>query len=173
MQAALGAVIVDFQITVLGVTGQGFPVRQRASNGLSFGTLRQNLGLLSLQARLDVVQDGYRLGLTQRQPSLTVKLHVAGFPLHAVQQPDMRQHDRRAHQVGRLRFVELAPRMRPASDFDHVTPAIAPNRMATILYGAAHYREYMPYERLEQGVKLMERADISVVRVGDNITLEA
>ena len=38
----------------------------------------------------------------------------------------------------------------------------------TILYGASYYLEYMPYERLEQDVQLMEKAGISLVRVGES-----
>jgi len=38
----------------------------------------------------------------------------------------------------------------------------------TILYGVAYYHEYMPYERLETDVKLMQDAGISVVRVGES-----
>ena len=78
-QAALGTVIVDFQITVLGVTDQGFPVRQRVGNGLPFRTLRQHLGLLSPQIRLDVVQDGDRLGLT-RQRRVSFSRDSAALP---------------------------------------------------------------------------------------------
>jgi beta-galactosidase len=44
-------------------------------------------------------------------------------------------------------------------------PAMAPD---TILYGAAYYHEYMPYERLAEDVRLMKRAGISVVRVGES-----
>ena len=44
-------------------------------------------------------------------------------------------------------------------------PAMRPD---TILYGAAYYHEYMPYERLEKDVELMKRAGISVVRVGES-----
>src|SRR3990172_1069342 len=40
--------------------------------------------------------------------------------------------------------------------------------MDTILYGASYYHEYMPYERLEQDVKLMEEAGITVVRLGES-----
>lgn len=40
--------------------------------------------------------------------------------------------------------------------------------MDTILYGAAYYTEYMPYERLEQDVQLMQQAGINVVRVGES-----
>jgi beta-galactosidase len=37
-----------------------------------------------------------------------------------------------------------------------------------ILYGAAYYHEYMPYERLDEDVRLMREAGISVVRVGES-----
>ncbi|HYK88374.1 MAG TPA: beta-galactosidase [Acidobacteriota bacterium] len=41
-------------------------------------------------------------------------------------------------------------------------------RMDSILYGASYYHEYMPYERLEQDVQLMEKAGITVVRLGES-----
>jgi beta-galactosidase len=47
-------------------------------------------------------------------------------------------------------------------------PAFAPDKMETVLYGAAYYSEYMPYERLEQDVNLMQQAGISVVRMGES-----
>jgi len=56
--------------------------------------------------------------------------------------------------AGRATTAEVAPR-----------PALAPD---TILYGAAYYHEYMPYERLDKDVELMKRAAISVVRVGES-----
>ena len=40
--------------------------------------------------------------------------------------------------------------------------------MNTLLYGASYYHEYMPYERLDRDVQLMEQAGISVVRVGES-----
>jgi beta-galactosidase len=40
--------------------------------------------------------------------------------------------------------------------------------MDTILYGAAYYPEYMPYERLDKDVELMKQAGISVVRLGES-----
>jgi len=46
--------------------------------------------------------------------------------------------------------------------------AAAPPRMETILYGAAYYPEYMPADRLEKDVELMQRAGITVVRVGES-----
>ena len=47
-------------------------------------------------------------------------------------------------------------------------PAFAPDKMETVLYGVAYYPEYMPYERLEQDVRLMEEAGITVVRLGES-----
>ena len=47
-------------------------------------------------------------------------------------------------------------------------PRFDPARMDTFLYGAAFYEEYMPQDRLDQDVKLMEQAGISVVRVGES-----
>jgi len=44
----------------------------------------------------------------------------------------------------------------------------APDRMDTVLYGAAFYEEYMPEDRLEKDVQLMEKAGITVVRVGES-----
>jgi beta-galactosidase len=44
----------------------------------------------------------------------------------------------------------------------------APPKMDTVLYGASYYHEYMPYDRLEQDVQLMEKAGISVVRLGES-----
>lgn len=40
--------------------------------------------------------------------------------------------------------------------------------MDTILYGAAYYPEYMPNDRLETDVTLMQAAGLSVVRVGES-----
>ena len=51
--------------------------------------------------------------------------------------------------------------------FGQGKPAIVPNQMDTILYGAAYYPEYMPYDRLEEDAKLMQQAGINVVRVGE------
>jgi len=46
--------------------------------------------------------------------------------------------------------------------------AFAPDKMQNVLYGAAYYSEYMPYDRLEQDVALMQKAGISVVRMGES-----
>ena len=47
-------------------------------------------------------------------------------------------------------------------------PAFAPDKMETVLYGAAYYTEYMPYDRLDQDVQLMQQAGINVVRMGES-----
>ncbi len=41
-------------------------------------------------------------------------------------------------------------------------------RIDTVLYGASYYHEYMPYERLDKDVDLMQKAGITVVRVGES-----
>jgi beta-galactosidase len=38
----------------------------------------------------------------------------------------------------------------------------------TILYGAAYYQEYMPYDRLDKDIEMMKEAGISVVRIGES-----
>jgi beta-galactosidase len=43
-----------------------------------------------------------------------------------------------------------------------------PEKMDTVLYGAAYYPEYMPYERLDKDIELMKQAGISVVRMGES-----
>src|SRR5256884_2743690 len=47
-------------------------------------------------------------------------------------------------------------------------PAFAPDKMETILYGVAYCPEYMPYDRLDKDVELMQKAGITVVRVGES-----
>jgi beta-galactosidase len=44
----------------------------------------------------------------------------------------------------------------------------SPNKMESVLYGVAYYPEYMPYDRLDQDVEMMQKAGISVVRVGES-----
>ena len=40
--------------------------------------------------------------------------------------------------------------------------------METILYGVAYYPEYMPHDRLDKDVEMMQKAGITVVRVGES-----
>jgi len=44
----------------------------------------------------------------------------------------------------------------------------SPGTMDTFLYGAAFYEEYMPEDRLDKDVQLMQQAGITVVRVGES-----
>jgi beta-galactosidase len=46
--------------------------------------------------------------------------------------------------------------------------AFRPDRMDTVLYGVAYYPEYMPYERTDQDIALMQKAGINVVRIGES-----
>jgi beta-galactosidase len=43
-----------------------------------------------------------------------------------------------------------------------------PPRFETILYGASYYWEYQPFERLDRDFELMEKAGLSVIRVGES-----
>jgi beta-galactosidase len=46
--------------------------------------------------------------------------------------------------------------------------SFVPEKMDSILYGVAYYPEYMPYDRLDKDVDLMQKAGITVVRVGES-----
>ena len=39
--------------------------------------------------------------------------------------------------------------------------------MKELLFGAAYYDEYMPYDRLQQDVAMMKKAGINTVRIAD------
>jgi beta-galactosidase len=52
--------------------------------------------------------------------------------------------------------------------FAQTLPTFHPDKMESVLYGVAYYPEYMPYERLDKDVELMQKADISVVRLGES-----
>ena len=61
--------------------------------------------------------------------------------------------------------------MKPAILLILLTPTFAFARAPkfdTILYGASYYHEYMPYDRLDKDVELMEKAGITVVRLGES-----
>src|SRR2546430_9143716 len=47
-------------------------------------------------------------------------------------------------------------------------PAFAPDKMDTVLYGVAYYPEYMPHDRLDKDIEMMQKAGITVVRVGES-----
>ena len=44
----------------------------------------------------------------------------------------------------------------------------SPDHMESVLYGVAYYPEYTPTDRLDKDVALMQKAGISVVRVGES-----
>jgi beta-galactosidase len=46
--------------------------------------------------------------------------------------------------------------------------AQAPKGQQTILYGAAYYEEYAPYDRLDEDVKMMQTTGITVVRIAES-----
>ena len=79
---------------------------------------------------------------------------------------DQRKHpffDHGAAALRQVRLPQLAEEVAQSvfTDLAHHARRLAPD---TILYGAAYYHEYMPYERLDKDVELMKRAAISVVR---------
>jgi len=43
-----------------------------------------------------------------------------------------------------------------------------PMKMDKLLYGAAYYHENLPYERLDEDIRLMKEAGLTVVRVGES-----
>jgi beta-galactosidase len=49
-----------------------------------------------------------------------------------------------------------------------VSSAQAPRHPGSILYGAAYYEEYEPYDRLDADVEMMKSAGISVVRIAES-----
>src|ERR1700685_4668795 len=46
--------------------------------------------------------------------------------------------------------------------------AVEPGTLSNVLYGAAYYNEYMPYERLDKDVAMMKDAGLTVVRMGES-----
>ncbi len=48
------------------------------------------------------------------------------------------------------------------------SPRALSAKFSNVLYGAAYYHEYMPYERLDKDVAMMQAAGISVVRMGES-----
>lgn len=70
--------------------------------------------------------------------------------------------------VGGMAAPLLFAALLSVASFAQSGPGFAPDKMQTVLYGAAYYSEYMPYERLDQDVALMQKAGISVVRMGES-----
>src|SRR5262249_52314080 len=48
------------------------------------------------------------------------------------------------------------------------SPHFSADQMESVLYGVAYYPEYMPTDRLDKDVELMQKAGITVVRVGES-----
>ncbi len=46
--------------------------------------------------------------------------------------------------------------------------AAEPGTLSNVLYGAAYYNEYMPYERLDKDIAMMKDAGLTVVRMGES-----
>jgi beta-galactosidase len=61
-------------------------------------------------------------------------------------------------------FVLLSSRLSQSQ----MSSSFSPDRLNTVLYGVAYYPEYMPYDRVDKDVELMQKAGISVVRVGES-----
>src|SRR5699024_6530906 len=40
--------------------------------------------------------------------------------------------------------------------------------MKELLYGVAYYDEYMPYDRLDEDIKMLKKANINVVRIAES-----
>ena len=75
---------------------------------------------------------------------------------------DGRQH----HRVTQLVILCLIAGTMSATG--QAAQPFAPNKMGTVLYGVAYYPEYMPNDRLDKDVEMMQRAGITVVRVGES-----
>ena len=63
-----------------------------------------------------------------------------------------------------LLLLAIAASRAPAAPPARFSPA----NMDTFLYGAAFYEEYMPEDRLDRDVQLMQQAGLNVVRVGES-----
>jgi beta-galactosidase len=65
-------------------------------------------------------------------------------------------------------FLVAAFSLAPLFSRAETRESFHPDHMQTVLYGVAYYPEYMPYDRFEQDVQLMQKAGISVVRIGES-----
>lgn len=64
--------------------------------------------------------------------------------------------------------ISFAVHIAVSQSFAQVQRTFAPDNMDNVLYGVAYYPEYMPYDRLDTDVSLMQKAGITVVRVGES-----
>jgi beta-galactosidase len=75
---------------------------------------------------------------------------------------------RRLQSAGLFLALALQVFLAPAQSQQSAKAAFRPGQMDAILYGAAYYPEYMPYERTDEDIALMKKAGINVVRVGES-----
>src|ERR1700730_8787454 len=64
--------------------------------------------------------------------------------------------------------IETSAQTSPRQSSVRSESRFAPDKMETVLYGVAYYPEYMPYDRLDKDVEMMQKAGITVVRVGES-----
>lgn len=74
----------------------------------------------------------------------------------------------RAWLAGLATGVVLALALPSVAETPKAQAQSAPVEFPTILYGAAYYHEYMPYERLDKDVAMMKAAGFNVVRLGES-----
>jgi beta-galactosidase len=65
-------------------------------------------------------------------------------------------------------LIATAPATAAAQSGTAPTSATSAPSMSRVLYGAAYYPEYMPYDRVDKDVELMQKAGINVVRMGES-----
>lgn len=63
-------------------------------------------------------------------------------------------------------FAQDHPQTKTQQLDRQASPAMS--AMPNVLYGAAYYNEYMPYERLDKDVAMMKAAGLTVVRMGES-----
>ncbi len=67
-----------------------------------------------------------------------------------------------------LAFSSLTAFAAQKADSAAQAPAGPDLNFPTVLYGAAYYHEYMPYDRLDKDIALMKAAGLNVVRMGES-----
>src|SRR5258707_9961804 len=70
---------------------------------------------------------------------------------------------------GIIAFVSVLGLLPAGANLQAQQPSpFSSNHMESVLYGVAYYPEYMPTDRLDRDVELMQKAGITVVRVGES-----
>lgn len=65
-------------------------------------------------------------------------------------------------------FLMIGPSLAQGQVASARSNPLSMQAMPNVLYGAAYYHEYEPYERLDQDVAMMQKAGFSVVRMGES-----